>query len=144
MPGPDHAGWVLQSRRLAVSLNTTFVSVMAGHTSKSQMRIIKKKINKNKERVCGAEDCRVSRMHNKRRATERVGGRESERETTPPTCNPTHAHRGLEVGSAADGYKSRPHDERRGVETLEYHHLSQQWCPPQAGFMALNPVRHCK
>lgn len=30
--------------------------------------------------------------------------REREREAAPPTCNPTHARRGYDGGSAADGY----------------------------------------
>lgn len=37
-----------------------------------------------------------------------------------------------------------PHDDRGKVETLEYHHLSQQRCRPQAGFTALSPIRYCK
>lgn len=97
---------------------------------------------KKKGRVCGGEDWNVSRMHNKHRVMERVGGREWKRETTPPMCNPTHAYRGYEGSSR--WLQIPPHDDRRKVETLEYHHLSQQWCRPQAGFMPLSPIRYCK
>lgn len=140
LSGPDHAGWFLQSRRLAVSLNTTFVSVIAGRKSKSQMRIIKKR-----GRVCGGEDRRVSRMHNKHRAMERVAGRERKRERHNATHVQSYTWISRVWGRLSSRWLQIPlHDDRRKVETLEYHHLSQQWCRPQAGFMPLSLSRYCK